>query len=306
MSGGKKLSFVVKKGGASHTLQPAPRNFDWMMIDAIHNKLTNNTFMIHSGSNSPFPKPEAGALLVTKDGRIFGRGRSDYKLDYIQAVMADAGIVATPLQVWCVAWPSSPSLRDDLAQCTLYLTMEPSPEELGEVLPPLTQLIEAAGIPRVVIGCAHPHHDLAFKGAAALHAAGIQVYLGGALEDECHAILEPHAKLMQSKLQRMARKHFDLFHRPLGFLHCSVVESTNVEAFARNGNAFGKNFGGQVMGYRDFGSYEIAPPPEVVWANNEDRYDMDRENELDGMIFNMEFDDEDYQERLEGNPMTPW
>ncbi len=244
---------------------------------------------------------------MTRDGRIFGRGRSDYKTDYIQAVMADAGILATPLQVWCVAWPSSPTLREDLADCTLYLTMEPSPERRGEIQPPLTQLIEAAGIPRVVIGCAHPKQELAFTGAAALHAAGIQVTLGRTLEEECQQLLEPYAQMMQSKLQRMARKHFALFHRPLGFLHCSVVEATNLDAFARNGNAFGKNFGGQVMGYRDFGSFEIAPPPEVVWADDETRYDFNeiRNDEMDG-IFQMDFEDEDFQERLEGNPMTPW
>ena len=49
----------------------------------------------------------------------------------------------------------------------------------------------------------------------------------------------------------MARKHFNAFGRPLGFLHCSVVDSDDVESFARNGNTFGKDFGGQRLSFRE-------------------------------------------------------
>jgi hypothetical protein len=49
----------------------------------------------------------------------------------------------------------------------------------------------------------------------------------------------------------MARKHFESFGRPLGFLHCSVVDSDDVESFARNGNTFGKDFGGQRLSFRE-------------------------------------------------------
>ena len=47
----------------------------------------------------------------------------------------------------------------------------------------------------------------------------------------------------------------------MGHLHCSVIDSDDAEAFIRNGNSFGKNFGGQHLSFRDFGTYEIAPPP---------------------------------------------
>jgi hypothetical protein len=47
----------------------------------------------------------------------------------------------------------------------------------------------------------------------------------------------------------------------MGHLHCSVIDSDDAEAFIRNGNSFGKNFGGQHLSYRDFGTFEIAPPP---------------------------------------------
>ena len=62
------------------------------------------------------------------------------------------------------------------------------------------------------------------------------------------------------------------------------MDSDNVEAFARAGNAFGKNFGGKNLSSRNFGAYEIAPPPEFVWAKSAD--DDDFETELDS-IFNM-------------------
>lgn len=91
------------------------------------------------------------------------------------------------------------------------------------------------------------------------------------------------------------------FKKPLGFLHCSVVDSDNIEAFARQGNAFGKDFGGKHLSYRDFGSYEIAPPPDVVWAEEGD----DLETEIDN-LFSMDFEDEVEEETLSRNPMMPW
>jgi hypothetical protein len=81
-----------------------------------------------------------------------------------------------------------------------------------------------------------------------------------------------------------------------------VVDSDNKEAFARQGNAFGKDFGGKSLGSRDFGAYGIAPPPEVVWAGDiEDDYDMDGDN-----IFSMDFEDEEEIESIAKNPMMPW
>jgi hypothetical protein len=93
-----------------------------------------------------------------------------------------------------------------------------------------------------------------------------------------------------------------LFKRPLGYLHCSVVDSDSIEAYARHGNAFGKNIGSQKLNFRDLGAYEIAPPPEVVWANEEE----EDENYLEDDIFNLEFEEEDFQGGIQGSPMTPW
>ena len=79
-----------------------------------------------------------------------------------------------------------------------------------------------------------------------------------------------------------------------------MVDSDNVEAFARRGNAFGKKLNGINYNFRNVGAYEIAPPPEVVWADDEDDDDFG-EN-----IMSLDFEDEDYQGGIDGNPVTPW
>lgn len=257
------------------------------------------------GAAGPYPKPIAGAVIVTKDGTILGRGRSDYNQDAVRAAIADAGIDATPLSEWVVSWPSSRQLREALAESTLYVTLEPSAVRHGEALPPQTQLIEQSGIPRVVIGCPDPIPERAMEGASALHSAGLEVSMGVELED-CEHLIEQYAELANSKLQVQARKHAQRFGRPLGFLHCSVVDSDDAAAFARHGNAFGKTFGGKHLSYRDFGSYELAPPPELVWAADTAE-DDDFETELDDDFdFDVDFEEEDFQDRLGRSPMMPW
>jgi len=255
-----------------------------------------------NGSEAPFPKPIIGAVIVTKDGQTLGSGRSDYRQHAIQAAIADAGIDATPLSEWCVTWPRDSTLRENLRESTLYVTLEPSAERGGANLPPLTQLIQLSGIPRVVIGCPDAIPELASEGAATLHSAGLIVNMG-ILQTECESLIEDYSTMTNSKLQKMARKHFQTFNRPLGFLHCSVVDSDDVDSFARNGNSFGKNFGGKELSSRDFGSYKLAPPPESIWA---DDASPDNEDDFDSDDFFTDFEAEDEQESLGSNPMMPW
>jgi len=255
------------------------------------------------GSHGPFPRPICGAILVAKDGRILGKGRSTYAGHAIEFAFQEAGINATPLREWCVAWPSDGKFRKDISESTLYVTLEPSNERQGEEKPPITQLVEMAQIPRLVIGCQDPIAENASKGAASLHAAGVSVTMG-ILQDECNHLIESYANLCNSKVHRMARHHFRIHGRPMGHLHCSVIDSDDAEAFARNGNSFGKNFGGQHLSYRDFGTYEIAPPPESIWAVSDDDTD-EFSSEVDD-FFTMDFEEEDSQETLGKNPMMPW
>ncbi|KAL3758171.1 hypothetical protein ACHAWU_004809 [Discostella pseudostelligera] len=255
------------------------------------------------GSHGPFPRPVCGAVLVAKDGRILGKGRSDYAGHAVEYAFREAGISATPLREWCVSWPSDSRFRQDIAESTLYITLEPSNERMGDEKPPITQLIEMANIPRLVIGCQDPIPEQAAKGAGTLHAAGVSVSMG-ILQEDCQHLIEGYAQLANSKLQRMARQHMKRFGRPMGHLHCSVIDSDDAEAFIRNGNSFGKNFGGQHLSYRDFGTYEIAPPPESIWATGDDSTD-EFSSEIDD-FFKIDFEDEDLQETSGMNPMMPW
>ena len=152
-----------------------------------------------------------------------------------------------------------------------------------------------------------PIPEFASKGASALHSAGIDVSMGTVLMEECESLIEEYSKMANSKLHRMARKHFQQFKRPLGFLHCSVVDTSNLEAFARAGNAFGKSFGGKELSFRNLGAYDIAPPPETIWANDaltED--DEESEAEVEDAVFSLDFEEESVQESLSGSPMMPW
>ena len=176
---------------------------------------------------------------------------------------------------------------------------------LRTAVPSITQLIEESGIQRVVVGCADPIPEHSNKGASALHAAGLSVTMGVEQED-CESLIKEYANLANTKLHRMARHHFSRTGRPLGFLHCSVIDSDDAESFIRNGNTFGKSFGGQVLGFRDFGSYALAPPPESIWEKD---FDEDEEDEFSTEVddlFQLEFEEEDWQENLNKNPMMPW
>jgi len=83
-----------------------------------------------------------------------------------------------------------------------------------------------------------------------------------------------------------------------------VIDSEDAEAFARNGNAFGQDFGGgQVLSMRDFGTYGIAPPPESIWASIDDDEDDSEWTTEVSAFFEEEEEDES---QLSSNPIMPW
>ena len=137
--------------------------------------------------------------------------------------------------------------------------------------------------------------ERATKGASLLHSSGVQVTMG-VHQEGCEELIAEYASLANTKLHRIARTQVKQFGRPLGFLHCSVIDSDDAEAFARNGNAFGTNLGGgQLLSSRDFGAYELAPPPESVWVAPPDADDND-----------VVFEEEKQGELLRRSPMMPW
>lgn len=242
-----------------------------------------------------FPMPTVGAALIASDGQVLGLGCSSYKKDAIQDALEQTGLDVMPLREWCVTWPAQSSacwkLRDNLASATLYVTLEPLASRRGETLPPLTQLIELSGVSRVVIGTPDPVPERSGKGSQTLHRqSGLDVSMGRILEEECRELVAPYTERANSKLHVMARKHRARTGRPLGLLHCSVVDSDDLTAFAQLGNAFGKDFGGQTLSFRDFGSYEMAPPPEHIWAE-----DPNDENPFPGMEMDDD-DDDDFED----------
>lgn len=264
-----------------------------------------------------YPNPTVGAALVSADGQVLGLGCSSYKTDAIQDALQQTGLDVMPLREWCVTWPAQASecwkLRDDLASATLYVTLEPLASRRGETLPAMTQLIELSKVARVVIGSPDPVPERAGKGAQTLHRqSGLIVSMGRILPDECAELVSPYTERANSKLQIMARNHRRRTGRPLGLLHCSVVDSDDLEAFAQLGNAFGKSSGGQNLGFRDFGSYEMAPPPEHIWADDETVME-----DTDSLFPELEVDEDDEDDDLDSffgvdtgaqknNVMMPW
>jgi pyrimidine deaminase RibD-like protein len=290
-----------------------------LLIDESHMRLAIE-YAKSQTNDGAYPNPTVGAVLISSDGQVLGLGRSTYAKDAIQDVLEQSGLGITPLREWCVTWPSQSSatwkLRDDLASATLYVTLEPISGRRGESLPPITQLIELSGVSRIVIGAPDPVPERAGNGAQALHRqSGCDVSMGRILTEECVTLISPYIERVNSKFHIMARNHRRRHGRPLGLLHCSVVDSDNIEAFAQMGNAFGTSFGGKTLSFRDFGSYEMAPPPEHIWANDDDD-DDDAGKSFPGLAMNDDDDDVDEygsffgdteeQKRSSDRVIMPW
>lgn len=202
---------------------------------------------------------------MAEDGTILSRSHSDFRTDAIRAALANAGLQATPgANEWVVTWPMSEEIRYQLASSTLYITLEPS------TLHPITSLVGQAGISRVVIGSLDPVPEYSGKGAAALQAAGIAVSHFTELADECDAVIQDYAVIANGKLQRMAREHLEIFGRPLGMLHCSVIDSDIVKAFSKQGSVIGAKASEDfIPTIRNDGTFELAPPPDLVWVGEQ-------------------------------------
>jgi diaminohydroxyphosphoribosylaminopyrimidine deaminase / 5-amino-6-(5-phosphoribosylamino)uracil reductase len=110
------------------------------------------------------PNPEVGSLIVYNDN-IIGEG---WHQKYGEA-HAEVNAIA--------------SVKDKtiLAESTIYVTLEPC-FHFGKT-PPCVDLILKYKIPRVVIGCTDPYHEVAGKSIQKLREAGVEVIVG-VLENE--------------------------------------------------------------------------------------------------------------------------
>lgn len=111
-----------------------------------------------AGSHHTHPNPRVGAVVVTADGVVAGRG------SHAGPGRPHAELVALE------------AAGDQAAGSTLYVTLEPCVHH-GRT-PPCTEAILAAGVERVVVAIEDPDPQVAGQGFAALRAAGIDVTIG--------------------------------------------------------------------------------------------------------------------------------
>jgi len=102
------------------------------------------------------PNPLVGAVVVSKDGNIIGKG---YHEKFGQA-HAEINAINNAL-----------NQQADLSDCTLYVTMEPCSHQ-GKT-PPCTEYIKKHKIPKVIIGTTDPNPQV--DGINILRASGIIV-----------------------------------------------------------------------------------------------------------------------------------
>jgi diaminohydroxyphosphoribosylaminopyrimidine deaminase / 5-amino-6-(5-phosphoribosylamino)uracil reductase len=103
-----------------------------------------------------YPNPTVGAVVVSTAGEVVGEGVTEpYGSRHGEIVALDAA-------------------GERARGGTLYVTMEPCAHH--GATPPCADAVVAAGVKRVVAGCADPNPDAA-GGAARLRAAGVEVEL---------------------------------------------------------------------------------------------------------------------------------
>jgi diaminohydroxyphosphoribosylaminopyrimidine deaminase / 5-amino-6-(5-phosphoribosylamino)uracil reductase len=133
----------------------------------------------------PSPNPPVGAVVVTKEGEVKGRG---FHLrageDHAEAIaLAQAGEASKG--------------------GTLYVTLEPCNHH-GRT-PPCVDAILSAGIRRVVIGCVDPNPGVVGGGAQRLTDAGLDVEVGVS-GPEARALIAPWTKFVTTGLPHVTLK----------------------------------------------------------------------------------------------------
>jgi len=232
----------------------------------------HESFLSSLSSSQPYHSqiypsaPSASILYSPKDDKIIGSGITTYTKSSVLHALESLPLTVTPLADWVVSYKES-SARDLLEGLTLYTTLEPSSEKVGTD-PAITDLILKCGIKRVVIGSPSPIEERSMRGASALHSAGVDVSICVGV-DHTDEIIAGYVQRSSNSLARKARKFQRRTSRPLGLLHCSVIKSEDHLAFERNGNAFGRRSGGKILSARNFGTFELAPPPRRVWAEDD-------------------------------------
>lgn len=125
------------------------------------------------------PNPMVGAIVVSSEGIIVGRGA------HRAAGQPHAEVVALE--------EAAEAARDG----TLYVNLEPCTHH-GRTAPCVPAIV-ASGVKRVVIGMPDPHHIVDGAGIKALREANLDVTVG-VLEQECHFLNRAFIKRVVKKL----------------------------------------------------------------------------------------------------------
>ena len=129
--------------------------------------MQNALALARRGLGRTWPNPSVGCVVVSKEGRVVGRGvTGDGGRPHAETrALAQAGIEA---RAGCV-----------------YVSFEPCAHQ-GKT-PPCTDSLIASGVKRVIAACKDPDPRVAGKGIGQLREAGIEVVLG-VLEDQALAL----------------------------------------------------------------------------------------------------------------------
>ena len=134
--------------------------------------------LARSGIALASPNPRVGAVLVSPEGKIIGRGTHTYDgIKHAEVLAIEAA-------------------GDRTAGATLYVNLEPC-SHTGRTAP-CADAIVAAGVKRVVTAMRDPNPLVAGRGLARLQAAGVEV-LEGLYEPEARKLNEAFAKYIRFK-----------------------------------------------------------------------------------------------------------
>ncbi|MDF2693053.1 MAG: Diaminohydroxyphosphoribosylaminopyrimidine deaminase, partial [Labilithrix sp.] len=140
--------------------------------------------LVHAKSGRPSPNPHVGAVLV-KNGELVATGHHE------RAGTEHAEVAAIR------------AAGERAAGATLYVTLEPCNHH-GRT-PPCTEVITAAKIARVVIGCRDPNPHVDGGGLEVLRTAGVVVTLG-VREAQCRIQILPWTKHVTTGLPYVSLK----------------------------------------------------------------------------------------------------
>lgn len=147
-------------------------NFEGLMREALA--------LASAGRGEVEPNPRVGCLLV-QDDQVVARGHHEFFGGRHAEAMA-------------LAAAASAGKQPDTAIVTLEPCSTPKGVE-GKKTDPCVQALVAAGVRRVVIGCADPDPRHRRQGIAALERAGVEV-IDGVLASQCEQLLVPFRRAL--------------------------------------------------------------------------------------------------------------